>query len=300
MGSVRTHITVSTLTGALATALVPLTPFLIFNAAQSGRFTIIYTAFLMTWSAALSSVCDVRLRVQLSGEGVDVRAFNTTLSLVALLGGVVAVPVSLVVGAREVTAATSIAVAAGVLRTGLRFVRVMGGVHLGRVILSDLATSLIFVFGAVLSVTMADSNSFGLVVWGWAISNVAGLLVYLPIQLGSPKLGIVWVRQFWPLALPLLGDTFLLDAGGSLAPMLMLVWLTIGQFGVYRAVSSVGSPVNLLLDPIRPKISALSSRGLFRPGPLGLLFIAAALLAGMTWGGADTDQSFPAFAERSW
>lgn len=281
----RSRYLLSSLTGALSTALVPLVPFLAFDSSQSGTFTIIYTCFLVTWSAALSCACDVMLRISTAAHPVDRRDFTAAVSWVALIGGLLAcIVAALLTGDAVIWVCAGVAVFAGVFRGAIRYAWVMHGRIGWRVFVSDFVAAVVFIT-VVIEVIFDATRDDALqkVLAGWALANVAGLGVFLPISLGGPRRALRWGRQHRRVILPLLGDTALYDTGGSLAPITLLIWLPLSQFGIYRATGSVGSPVQILLDPVRPRISRLSSRTVVRLPWVLMLGIFAGALAGAAY-----------------
>lgn len=275
----------SSLTGALSIALVPLVPFLVFDAEQSGRFSIIYTSFIVMWSTMLSLTSDVRLRAEARGDVIDDRDFRGAQTVIAVLGAAIGLVLALVLGEQPVVwLAVVAAVGGSLLRVARRFEAMKHPQTLPRVLASDLLMAVVFL-GVVVVVLVQGVRDTALewVLAGWAVGAVVGLLPFLPMPLGTPAGGWRWVRGNRGEALPLLGDTILLDAGGSLAPLTLLFWLDLGGFGVYRALTSVGTPVQLLLDPIRPKISGLHSRQLLGARVLGAVLAGGAVLAVAAW-----------------
>lgn len=281
----KTRFLISSVTGALSIALVPLVPFLVFSAEQSGRFSIIYMAFIIMWSTMLSTTSDVRLRVEGRGGSVNDEHFRGAQTTIALIGAVAGAIIAMILGEQPLLwVVVFVAVGASLLRVALRFEAMKSAVTLKRVIVSDLLTAVCFL-GVVVVVLARGIQDTALewVLCGWAAGGLAGLIALAPFAVGSPRDAGRWIRDHRREALPLLGDTILLDAGGSFAPLTLLFWLNLGQFGIYRALTSVGTPVQLLLDPVRPKISGLSSREFLNWRVLGGVTVGGGALAGAAY-----------------
>lgn len=283
VNKVRARYLASSLTGAMSTALVPLIPFLAFNSAQSGAFTLVYTCFLVTWSVVLSSVCDATLRLETTGTRVEQRDYVTVTLWLSVLGGGTAVLVAVAVGGGLLMCvAAGVAVFAGVLRNALRYDWVMRERIGWRVLGGDTIAAIVFIAVVVdVIVDATRDDALQKILLGWAVASLVGAGFFLPVPFRGPRRVVGWYRRHRRLVLPLIGDTALFDAGGSLAPITMLIWLPLGQFGIYRAVSSVGSPVQILLDPIRPRISRISPSQVLRGHRLPLLLLGGAFLSGL-------------------
>ena len=79
---------------------------------------------------------------------------------------------------------------------------------------------------------------------------------------------------------PLLADSMLLDAGAIGLPAAFAPFMGSGQFGIYRALSSLAVPVRLVLLPIRPLIGRRDKRWHASWRALTLILLGAALMGG--------------------
>jgi hypothetical protein len=93
---------------------------------------------------------------------------------------------------------------------------------------------------------------------------------------GSPR---AWYRRNRTTVRSLLGESLLMDAGAAGTPLLIAPILGLHNFGIYRSVSSLSVPIQLLIDPIRPNLAQMSVKRVASPRLVGSVFAIAALLA---------------------
>lgn len=244
--------------GALSNAMVALTPLLIFQAEQAGEFAVVYLIFALAWSLTLSIICDawVRVRATTSAEQNSWGHYSPAALQLAILAGLVGFGVGLAVYQElPIALAAAVGIAANVSRLGSRYYRVVSHGP-ASVIASDVATIVVFVGSLIASARSGMDMSLSLAL-AWAISNLVGAFFYRPGSWRRNNHILAWIQARRHAVGLLLKDSILMDAGANLAPLAMMPLLGAGGFGIYRAVSSVATPVQLLLDPLRPNISQL-------------------------------------------
>lgn len=244
--------------GALSNAMVALTPLLIFQAEEAGQFAVVYLIFALAWSLTLSIICDawVRVRATATAEQNSWTHYSPAASQLAIIAGLVGFGVGFAVyGAAPVALAAAIGIAANVSRLGSRYYRVVSHGPVS-VIISDVATIVVFI-GTLFSATFLEIGLSLALATAWAISNLVGALFYRPSRWRRHTNLLTWIRGRRHAVSLLLKDSILMDAGANLAPLAMMPIMGASGFGIYRAVSSVATPVQLLLDPLRPNISQL-------------------------------------------
>lgn len=254
----QVQVMASAVFGALSNAMVAVTPLLIFQAAEAGQFAVVYLIFALAWSLTLSIICDawVRVRATSTAEQSSWSQYSPAASQLALMAGLVGFCVGLAVyGAVPIALAAAIGIAANVSRLGSRYYKVVSHGPVS-VIASDVATIVVFVGTLVAAAALGADLSLALAM-AWAISNLVGTLFYRPSRWRRNTHLLAWIRIRRHAVGLLLKDSVLMDAGANLAPLAMMPLMGAGGFGIYRAVSSVATPVQLLLDPLRPNISQL-------------------------------------------
>ncbi|MCC9069030.1 hypothetical protein [Arthrobacter cryoconiti] len=244
--------------GAISNALVALTPLLIFKAEQAGEFAVVYLIFALGWSLTLSIICDAWVRVRGSMSLVENswEDYSPAASQLAIISGLIGLGAGMVVYGTTLTAvAAAVGIAANVSRLGSRYYRVVSHGP-GAVIASDVATIVVFL-GVILTLASLKVDLVLALAAAWAISNVIGAGFYRPARWSKSSHLDAWIRSRRHVVGILLKDSILMDAGANLAPLAMMPLMGASGFGIYRAVSSVATPVQLLLDPLRPNISQL-------------------------------------------
>lgn len=244
--------------GALSNAMVALTPLLIFQAEQAGQFAVVYLIFALAWSLTLSILCDawVRVRATTSVEQSSWNHYSPAALQLSLLAGAVGFGVGYsVYGDVSIALAAAVGIAANVFRLGSRYYRVVSHGPVS-VIASDLATIIVFVASLAGTAYFGMDSSLALAL-AWALSNLVGAMFYRPGRWQRNNHLLAWIALRRHSVGLLLKDSILMDAGANLAPLAMMPLMGTSGFGIYRAVSSVATPVQLLLDPLRPNISLL-------------------------------------------
>lgn len=270
----------STGLGALSNALVALTPLLIFTSEQAGQFAVVYLIFALGWSLALSIICDawVRVRSSMELEQNSWANFSPAASQLAVLSGLVGFGVGLAIYGTAATAtAVAVGIAANVARLCGRYYRVVSHGP-GAVIASDLTTIVLFL--GVLGSGAALESDLGLsLVLAWAVSNLGGTAFYSPARWRMQNHLLNWISHRRQVVGLLLKDSVLMDAGANLAPLAMMPLMGASGFGIYRAVSSVATPVQLLLDPLRPNLAQLPAPVVVGRKTLAMVIASAIAMA---------------------
>lgn len=244
------------LTNAVFTVSVQLIALAFLAPAEFGLFSFVYLFFGLGLSMSHSLVIDVWVR---SKPGTI--AWRTYASVLMWLG--LALSLIAFVGAfavsRSVVDAVAVAVGigAGVYRNGSRFysAREFSWRH---VIVPD-AVGCVVLLGAFFSLA-AVTGSFQSVLVAWALAQCTAALLSRRATPLAPRALAHWLTHNWRVIRQLWLDSSLLDASVIITPLIVSGFMSLSNFGVYRAISSAALPVRLLLSPLRPNISNLPLR----------------------------------------
>ncbi|WP_247042677.1 hypothetical protein [Arthrobacter rhizosphaerae] len=266
--------------GAVSNSAVPISALLLMSRADFGIFSIVYLIFALGWSLALSLVCDSWSRTKDQGADRDTfRWVQLQLAiLVGLVGGTVAGGLfqdgwlGFVAG---------VAVLATLYRVGSRYQEtVLGGA--AKSLMSDATTVVTLVAGVVIF-RLALLDWTPAITYAWALSGLAGSAFY-GLRPRSASYGLLtWVKVRRETIKPLLGDSLLMDAGASWAPLAIAPFMSVTSYATYRAVSSVATPVQFVLDPLRPALSVLSPRRTSSGRWIVSVLLAGTFMAAVCW-----------------
>jgi hypothetical protein len=219
---------------------------------EFGVFAFLYAVFAFGWSVCLSVVCDTFLRAV--GDRITWAEFSSVLVGFSSLVAVTALGVSLFIYPDVLSAlSASGAIALGVYRLGARFFRSLT-FGAASVLWAEVCNLLFFLaplFGAMaIGVINLTSHSVA-----WLIAGIASISISPPLLSNPFRALLGWCRLRWGTIRMLLSDSLLMDCGAIIGPLLLLPGLGTQGFGIYRGVSSVASPVQLVLEPIRPLLA---------------------------------------------
>jgi hypothetical protein len=251
--------------------------------ADFGIFSIVYLIFALGWSLALSVVCDAWARTRSSLNQQDERDtfrwVQLQLSLITgLAGGIVAAALF----TDAWTGLTcGVAIMATLYRTGSRYQEtVLGGAI--RSMSSDAGTVLTLVAALALFRWMGLDWGAAIIV-SWALSGLAGASFFV-LRPRSAAYGLLgWTKIRRETIKPLLGDSLLMDAGAGWAPLAMAPFMSVTSYALYRGVSSVATPVQFILDPLRPALSLLPPRRTSKGGSVLAVVLAGLFMASACW-----------------
>lgn len=279
----RLTLLASVVLGAVSNSAVPISALLLMSRADFGIFSIVYLIFALAWSMTLSVVCDAWTRTRSSLKKEDERdTFRWVQLQLALLTGLAG---GTVAGALFADAwmglICGVAILATLYRTGSRYQEtVLGGTM--RSLSSDAATVLTLVAGLVLFRWM-DFEWGPAIVTSWAISAVGGAS-FFTLGPRSATYGLVkWIKIRRETIKPLLSDSLLMDAGAGWAPLAMAPFMSVTSYALYRGVSSVATPVQFILDPLRPALSLLPPRRTSKSGSVLAVVLTGLLMATACW-----------------
>lgn len=256
MGNTRSLIAYSTVLYGLGTLFLQLLGVFSLDAADYGIFSALYLGFALT-SALLQSV----LLDAWSIEGLRHRAldewptFSNVLLQFASGSLVFGIGLSLLV-ARTSTVAVLLgsgAIALATYRTGFRFFHARRGEWF-LVIVSD-SLSLLGTIGGWFMSHHIGLAGYEVVLFAWVFGLTLSLTrTRLPALRGPGVVG--WVRGHRRDVAPLLGDTVLMEGSAVGTPYILAVVMSMSEFGVYRAVSTVSSPIRLLFAAVKPALAS--------------------------------------------
>lgn len=256
----RFKLLLQTACGAMASALVPVLALLSLDAAEYGVFSLAYLMFAFGWSLELSVICDtwarsVRERALPNGWR---EVSHSLLQLCVLAGALGGVLVFLFFGQTANAIAMGFAILFNLYRLGGRFFTAASA-NAVRAAVSDALTVLVFVAGWVAGLVLGHTGLLTFAV-AWGASNLVGALVFPPVWGGRPYGIFSWIGSHRKTIKPLLTDSVLMDVGAIAVPTLFAPSLGAANFGIYRGIASVATPVQLILDPLRPVLSHVPAR----------------------------------------
>lgn len=291
--------------GGLANGLVPILGLIMLTTWDYARFSIVYLIFAIGWSLSLSVVCDAWLRT--GAQAKDWARFRwAQLQLASVAGVVGGVAALVLIGNLASALLAGAAVAANVYRLGARYQSTVNDGP-ARAHLSDLAT--VAALAATIGVALFAAGAMNAeqIILAWAVGNVIGALPLLVGRYARTYSLVSWVRRRRRVIVPLVSDSGLMDLGSSWAPLAMSLFMIPTAFGLYRAVSSVATPVQLVLDPLRPVIAhqpparMANGLGMAKIGGMGLVmalccYAALVLVVGPLRIGGETLVALTEFA----
>ncbi|RBY89833.1 hypothetical protein DQ240_02655 [Blastococcus sp. TF02A-26] len=273
----RLVLALSAVTGGLSAALVPVLAVLLLPVDDYGTFALVFLVFAEGWSILLSAVADTWARVRAAGSSAGSWAdYTGALAAVGAVAGVVTLAVGWpVLGSGGLAATMAVAVTATLYRQGARYHHAVE--HGVRAVLPSDAVAVVVLVAVLAALLLADRSLLTSLLVAWAVSAVAAAALFTrgALRGGGP---VGWYRRNRRTVRVLLGESLLMDAGATGTPVLVAPVLGLYDFGVYRSVSSLSVPIQLLIDPVRPLISQVSLRRLATARVAGgLLAVATAL-----------------------
>ncbi len=255
----RIQLLLVSMVGALAAALVPISALVILPPEGYGTFSFGYLVFAFGWSLQLSIICDSWARTRgVAGLPSAWRSYWPPVMQLSLLAGVAAGAATVAVF-HDVSIALLlvVSVALNLYRLGGRFYYSAMG-HRRLPVGSDASTIAVFAATVIVFRIFPIGDDLFTVTLAWATSSLAGALFFLPAK-AAPGSGLVtWYRARKTVVHTLLGDSLLMDLGANAVPAVLAPLLGAKNFGIYRGISSVATPVQLVLDPLRPTLAQLT------------------------------------------
>lgn len=280
----RAFLVVGSLTNALFMLTVQLIALVYLSPADFGRFAFVYLFYGACLSVSHSLVIDVWVRSV--PESISWRTYAATLGWVALGISFLSLVAGLAITQSVLlSVAVGVGTGAGVYRNGARFyaARLLSWRY---VIVPDaFGTGFLL---AVFLVAIPVVGVFDAVLIAWASSQAAAALITRQARPLPLKLLRKWFSDHWAQIRQLWLDSSLLDASVIVTPLVVSAFLSLPNFGIYRAISSSALPVRLILAPLRPNISGLSLRSFQNRRATVSIFVAGAfvgtLVTLLLWG----------------
>ncbi|MFC4222722.1 hypothetical protein [Lysinibacter cavernae] len=246
--------------GLQVLALIFLTP------EQFGAFSIQY--LLMAWGMSLtfSLISEAWLR---NGATSNWASYSSVLVYFSAFSGIVVLGISLIIPVlHSIAILSSIAVAFTLYRTGARF-HSLKEKRLTPVFIGDSLCLAVVASGWVYALVVGE-RGLDFVALVWAASSVAAALGSGLPRLRGPRVLSRWVSTHRTQIGPLIRDSLLVDLSAIGTPYLLLGFLSVSQFGIYRAVSNVAAPVRLIINPLKPVLGSMSLR---RQGSMKMILL---------------------------
>jgi hypothetical protein len=252
------------LTGAsaVATVAIQLVALASLNSSDYGFFSILYLAGAWALSVQLSVVSEAWVRSDRAGISSDWRSYAAATSWLGLLGAVVVSVIAFFLPPlAPLWWVGALSVLSSVYRSGARFHSMRVGDWPG-VVRGDLAGMVVAV-GAGVAVIVTKGGLAG-VMLAWAATSTASAALSRMYRPTAPTALAGWTRRHRASIRPLLLDSLIMDISAIGTPYALAPLLGVANFGIYRGVSNVAAPVRLLLNPLRPQISAIDHARLSR------------------------------------
>lgn len=278
----RVLLAVSSVTGGLSAALVPFIAVLLLPVSDYGAFSLVYLVYAEGWSVVLSAVCDTWARLRGAGSSAGRWAdYAGALSTVCAVSAVVTLAAGWATfGAPLPAVAMAVATGATLYRQGARYHHAVA--RGPRAVVPSDAVSVLTFAGSLLGLRMAGEPLLTAVLCAWAASAIASAAFYLGGSLGGGGTAS-WCRRNAPTVRALLSESLLMDVGAAGTPLLLAPILGLHNFGIYRSMSSLSVPVQLLIDPVRPNLSQIRLRRVTGVPVVAALFAVAALFCGAVY-----------------
>ncbi|MGO1466498.1 MAG: hypothetical protein ACTH0V_03205 [Microbacteriaceae bacterium] len=268
----------ATVASAIYTLGIQIIALLALAPADFGLFSVMYLVAALGLSVQYSAISEAWVRSGTNSPASDWASFSSTTLYFAGAWGLGAAVLALFIpGIRSFALLVGLSVAASIYRAGARFYSLHGS-RWRAVLPADVLGAVGVVIAAVLVIALRRGDLLPVMI-AWAATSLVTAVASRPAQLRKPSVVHEWARAHGASAIPLLRDSLVMDAASIGTPYALVPLLGIGPFGVYRAVSNVAAPVRLLLNPLRPRIAALSEKTL-RSGKTLALIAALSVVMG--------------------
>jgi len=273
----RSRVVVSTGVHAVGSLLPQLVGLATLEAADYGHFSALYLTYALGLSVVFSTVCDAWIvTARTGGPLARWPDFSNSLAWIALAcGGAVAAVAVLTGIGPSVMVVAAFGAALMLYYDGGRFFQARGG-RWGRVLAGDVMVVVGFLAGWALGHLGGQHGLVSLLV-AWALGAVSGVLGVVHPHIGHPARVRRWILEHGTAIKTLAADATMMNVGSIGTPYLLLLPMSLHQFGLYRAVSNVSAPARLVLSPLRPVIAGMTRARLHSIPLVGSVVAAAAL-----------------------
>lgn len=264
---------------ALGAILPQLVALVLLTSSEYGMYSMVYLVYAAGLSSVYSVICDAWSR---HGGSVGLRQWESyagALTVFSVPFSLLAAIIGAVLGMGLVALTGAAATFSLIFRAGSRYYQTRAE-QWGRVIVGDVGQ----IFGLVLGLLIgwcANWAAMSTVMFAWALSSALTLISTspFPVTFAAPRRFRKWVRTYRKEIGPLLADSLLMDAGAIGTPYLLFPSLGLASFGIYRAVSNVATPVQLILSPLRPIVTGSDIRRLISIRLLGAITLLLGLVS---------------------
>ncbi|WP_043501235.1 hypothetical protein [Georgenia sp. SUBG003] len=272
----RTRVVVSTGVHAVGSLLPQLVGLATLEATDYGHFSALYLTYVLGLSVVFSTVCDAWIVTARTGGPLARWAdYGNSLGWVALLcGAAVALVAELTTLDPAVTAVAGVGSALMVYYDGARFYQAHRD-RWGRVLAGDVLVVAGFLVGWAAGALTGQHGLVSLLI-AWAGAAAGGALGVVRPLLGHPARVKRWMAEHHHAIKTLIADATMMNIGSIGTPYLLLLPMSLHQFGLYRAVSNVSAPARLVLSPLRPVIAGMTRSRLHSVPLVGAVLAGAA------------------------
>lgn len=253
----------TTLFSAIGTLAVQFCALTSLGTEDFGLFSLVYLIAAFALSIQLSAVSEAWIRTTPAANSADWGSYSSVSVFMAVLSGLVALVIALVnPDLNPFAALIFVAVAATVYRAAARFYSLRNEDARG-VLWADLV-SMVVAAGGAITVFVLFKNDLAALFALWAATALSSALLSRPPRMTSWRELPRWYTERRNAIAPLLGESLFMDLSAIGTPLLMIPFMGIADFGVYRGVSNVAAPVRIILNPLRPRLSHLSQQRIRR------------------------------------
>lgn len=216
---------------------------------QFGAISLTFLAIALMTSVTYSALCEP-WQIGKSKEPWEV--YSSVLTLVSFCSALVTCLMALAVPAAMDTLLVLLVISFfTIFRFGSRYFAVRSN-DFRSILVPDLAYIVIVSSGILLEVSGWIDGGLNTIylVWALAIASTFFASRMPNIQIVSSI--NIWRKQHSNVIKPLLFDSSLLDLAGIGTPIILLPVLGLSNFGIYRGISNLTSPVKIVLTSMRP------------------------------------------------
>ena len=245
---------VNLLVGAVVSIEIQVWALVCLDPASFGVFSILVLSVALVTSVTYSVICEPW---QISGGIDDWKIYGSVLTLHTLFVMFISALVAFFV-IHEPLKIMLVCLIIGftIYRFGCRYYSVHKNEQF-RILVPDLVFFFVATSGIILTLFGAVEPNLEHILICWALAITVSAIISKPIELQFISSIKFWFDKHNKAIKPLLVDSSLLDFVGIGIPLLLVPILGIQNFGTYRGISNLTSPVKLVLSGVRPYLGRL-------------------------------------------
>lgn len=249
----RISFVVSALVNAAWATLVQVFAVVLLDPYNYGQFSTAYILYAIVNVLVLSIVSDAWARANSRGEEPSTWAdYSSVLLLLLTVSSLFIAPVLLLMNLGSVVPPLIVAIFASGYRVGARYYAISLGTT-RYLVIPD--TAAIVTMVSVFLVLRPHVDDFASICCSWAAGSLIGALASRTPVPAFRRLARRWSARHSRDIRLLLFDSVAVEGAGIGVPLVLAGIMGPSRFGVYRAISSTGIPVRLILNPLRPVLT---------------------------------------------